>query len=305
MARAAAIIGTTPPFLRWAIERACPLRRNSEKLSVPEATFRQLRSLNELSLGQTEGRVFQGVCFDRDTTNGAMPIRAFMVDEVLAANGGANLINSSCSGCPANAAEKGNGWAGCFGWLAMLPKEELGSPDKASVAWADRLHQLNELIDGCEMERELVGLGRWASSRWHGLWRIPILKGDELSILKAILKKLVEQFETQEWDNLLAAIEACEASMQSLHVELFPIGDSDGVTWIVPRHCGECKFEQANKSGNHCACCGAQGKMEPQRHRKVLGLRPYMELEKILGREKSESLLRELLMSRGPIESGT
>ena len=62
MARAAAIIGTTPPFLRWAIDHACPLRRDSVKHSLPEATFRQLAESPELgSLGEFQSPALCGV----------------------------------------------------------------------------------------------------------------------------------------------------------------------------------------------------------------------------------------------------
>ena len=61
MKRAAAIVGPTPSFVRWAIRYECPYRQN-ETVDLPWATFRQLRSLREVSLGYQEQRVVDGFC---------------------------------------------------------------------------------------------------------------------------------------------------------------------------------------------------------------------------------------------------
>jgi hypothetical protein len=163
---------------------------------------------------------------------------------------------------------------------------------------------MNEIIDSCELETKLVDSHRWATSRWHGLWKVPQVHGDSLKILTAVVGKLAAQFDSPDWNNFLAAIAACDKLNLTMHVELYPMGHSDGVTWNVAAHCDACKFELGSNSGNRCSCCGAVGKMMPQRRRKVRGLRPYLELTGVLGREKTESLWKEFLMHRGPIEPG-
>jgi len=67
MKRTAAILGPTPPFLRWTIALPCPLRDLEAKTSLPDVTFRQLRSLRALSVGETQSRVKEGFCLHPDT----------------------------------------------------------------------------------------------------------------------------------------------------------------------------------------------------------------------------------------------
>lgn len=125
MKRTAAIRGQTPYFIRWAIEFECPFREIFPQ-RIPETTFRQLRSLRELSVARHENRIFQGICLhpsikrkvDRSKPLPTAQALGFPIAEVLDLVGGKTLLDQTCGNCPANASIQPNSWAGCYGGVA-------------------------------------------------------------------------------------------------------------------------------------------------------------------------------------------
>jgi len=120
MKRACAIQGATPSFIRWAISYDCPLRELHPQ-RLPETTFRQLRSLREISVAKLANRVHQGFCW-HPSASPASPQQAlgFPVDEVVELVGGEPFVEQLCLPCPANAKSCSSDftWAGCYGGLA-------------------------------------------------------------------------------------------------------------------------------------------------------------------------------------------
>lgn len=125
MKRTAAIRGQTPYFIRWAIEVDCPFREIFPQ-RLPETTFRQLRSLRELSLARSQNRICQGICLhpsvkrnvDRSDLLPTAQVLGFPIAEVLDLVGGETLLDQTCGGCPANASLQPDCWAGCYGGVA-------------------------------------------------------------------------------------------------------------------------------------------------------------------------------------------
>jgi hypothetical protein len=145
MKRAAAILGPTPPFFRWAIEAPCPfLRMLSTKASRSPAQtrWRQLRSLKEVARARTEGRVHSGYCFASDAN--LMNVVGVKIDEVTAPWGGNESVAASCQRCSANPRPDLGQWAPCTGLLPLVnPRETLRETEQA---WSEQLNWLDHKI---------------------------------------------------------------------------------------------------------------------------------------------------------------
>jgi hypothetical protein len=271
MKRSVAIVGPTPSFVRWAIRHACPLRQIDVE-NLPDATFRQLRILRELSLARIEKRVFKGICFHSTMIDDPDTARGFFEDEVADFFGGIPQISNCCNACCANAAElsredpadKPKVWAGCFGWLPSKFEafDYVAEFHSKSANWF--------AIWRCQ---------QWNSSNLYGL----------LNILDQVRRTISNDTNLRE---LAAAARTCMTNQLILETELVPSGRSDGLHWTINSHCPDCKFEMS-ESDRHCPECGKSGAPNRTAKRNVLGLRPYMFLKHLIGQENAEQRLRE------------
>ena len=108
----------TPPFFRWALEVACPLRMGKH-WSDPAQTERQLRSVRCYAEAKLEGRIFDGVAVEQ-VVDDELPTNGFLVDEVFQAYGGEDELER-CRGCAANVARHIGqlSYAGCYGLVTF------------------------------------------------------------------------------------------------------------------------------------------------------------------------------------------
>jgi hypothetical protein len=96
-----------------------------------------------------------------------------------------------------------------------------------------------------------------------------------------------------EFSAWITALELAQQNQLRMHLEFVPAGVSDGVNWDLPASCGACNAHRSSRI-HPCSICGTEGMWREGRRRKVLGLRPYLKLVDIVGREKTEQLVHEL-----------
>lgn len=290
MKRSALIIGPTPPFLRWAIELGCSLRE-IDKRNLPDSTFRQLRAVREVSRAIQEERVFEGIAFHPKTQVGE-PLIGFPIAEVLEVMGGESVIQSACNSCPANALDSSSDWAGCFG-LIRLDQGFNGA-------------ELESVIERSGLRSQIRDHYLPTDPQWFGLWTEREFFGQRLFIMNQLLDVFSAsdtwgQSRTddwvqpnKDWDQLRVATERCLQHSLEIHIEYFPSGVSDGQKWTLNAHCSRCKSESVDE-GTTCKVCGQLKQKGNPKKRKVLGLRPYMKMEFIVGRDKSDQLVNDYL----------
>ncbi len=308
MKRSVAIVGPTPAFLSWAIQYACPLRDPVEQ-RVPRSTFRQLRGLRELSLAQIENRVVHGVCLHPDATF-ASPEQAlgFSAAEIADPFGGLEFATACCRDCPANAGahRQAKLLAGCYGWLPVDLRTDFAEVVRGRVITNAPLPleapSIVELLEQAKLDLAgtiLPEQGFLATSPvWYGLWSrspIPPNSGSSLAQLFSILLSIIETMpalSSRDLIGFLDALNQCQENQLELHVELVPSGYSDGTTWTLNSHCRLCKHESAAPPNNSvCPCCGQSGTWQHGLKSKVLGLRPYMNLQSIYGAAETNRIL--------------
>ena len=306
MKRSIAVLGHTPQFVRWAIAQPCPLRTVSED-NLPDVSFRQLRSLREYSVGRSEGRVVDGVCVHRSAT-AAQPdqARGFFEAEILDAFGDESFVAGCCNSCPANAIEERQPglWAGCYGWLPATPDfqfnvtqeaveprrlSESGEPDELVVI-------LDDVVRDLKIGQSADALFKRTSPRWYGIWRTEKFEAQQLKFLWDIFSELAQRLETCPTDlnQFVAAISRCVEHELVLHAQLVPPGFSDGRTWQLSGYCPDCKYEMRTAGQQKCPACGRFGHPHEIRKSKVLGLRPYVFLNGVIGESRTVELLKKL-----------
>lgn len=123
--------------------------------------------------------------------------------------------------------------------------------------------------------------------RWYGLWVVDPLPADVLEILVSWAWKVRQT--VQSVPNLLLDItmfeRACRTAREQsipLRVESFPPGKSDGVHWFIPAYCQWCRAPRIGRS-TICPTCRRDAPIIGPQKRRVLGRRPYLNLETILG----------------------
>jgi len=258
MKRQVAITGATPPLLRWAIARACPLRDDEPVKSLPDATFRELRSLRAAAVGECE-----------------------------------DFVTHSCLSCPANVPLNGTNAseldkAGCFGWLTFGTPAESGSNPFLKLM---RCQSNSPNADFSVVEK----FQRAAASRidaiqqqflptsplWFGVWSAGILSGPKLELVEKIIGDV--ELESTGWHRLCQAIRRCRENDLALHTELVPAGFSEGGVWTLQACCAHCGIGRDDSLESVCPCCDSKNRPLRSRRSKVLGLRPYLDLVNIVG----------------------
>ncbi len=325
MRRSVAIYGPTPQFVRWAISYNCSFRDAGGE-NLPDRTFRQLRGVREFSRATAEMRVFEDYCIHRDAVSGAPEkARGFHKNEVLASLGEQDFVSKTCQQCPANALSdfRSTAWAGCYGVLAATSGFDFETLQAASVDFEnlenysiyqpgrfDFVELMEQAFDELTLEVE-PDLFPLTSPRWFGVWRDGGFNRHQLSMLAELLECINKRCldsnaslpEISEVVQLRYAVDRCLKFDLTLSVELVPPGHSDGLTWVINSHCPECKKSMSGDA-DRCQVCRRVGRAQGERKSKVLGSRPYVNLEGVLGEEKTVDLLRRYEMSKAEAKGG-
>ena len=294
MKRTAAVIGPTPQFVRWAIYHECKFRDHSNigNRSLPSDAFRQLRSLRALAEGFRENRVHDGICFHPSVLGSpnveATMHKGFLTEEIYEIYGAESFLNATCGNCPANADVDGQpNWAGCYGWLASHSSWTL---DHQKFESADE--DVCEAISAAVREHDRLkhSLGEYAN--WYGLWKLRDFRGKSVQDLLEVLEIAVERNSTSlrshlDFQHLKSAAECCFQNELTLKTELVPRGHSDGSSWKIFSHCPECFMSREAGESRPCQGCGSRYKPSAERTNRVLGLRPYLNLSQVLGKEET------------------
>ena len=306
MKRSVAILGHTPQFVRWAIAHPCPLRSLTDE-NLPDHSFRQLRSLREFSVGRSEGRVIDGVCV-HGTASSSNPdqARGFFAAEILDAHGDESFVDSCCSSCPANAIQdrRADVWAGCYGWLPDNPEFQFNVSQQAIESRpipddpeSDRIVvMLDQAVTALGLDDTADTLFKKTLPRWYGIWRQKQFAGQELDFLRKVFSHVAGCFESPPADvaDFVAALRRCAEQNLVLHTELVPPGFSDGTTWQISGYCPDCRCESKSVGQQKCPACKRYGHPHEIRKSKVLGLRPYVFLNGVIGESKTVELLGKL-----------
>lgn len=293
MKRAAAILGPTPPFIRWAIEAPCPFLRtagaNSSR-NPAQSRWRQLRSLKEVAQARADGRIHSGYCFA--TTATETNVIGIQIEEVTAPLGGTEQVAVSCRRCLANHSPQSGDWAPCTGILPLItPRESL---QETKQAWAEQLSGLDKSITAALARSNMQDdLPRPLS--WFLTWQGPSIASDRLHIARQVLEVSGERFPhaLRESAELRAALEHADRHSLKVWIESVPIGWSDGQTWHLPAHCQNCGAEWNGPGGGVCGSCGSSASYQAERRLKVLGLRPFLQLSSVLGSEPARQLFAD------------
>lgn len=298
MKRAAAILGPTPPFIRWAIEAPCPFLRTAgadSSRNPAQSRWRQLRSLKEVAQARAEGRVHAGYCFA--STASATNVIGVQIEEVTAPFGGSERVEKSCRLCPANPSPHPGRWAPCTGIFPLItPSETL---QETKRAWTEQLSSLDKTItaslDCLNMPED------WPRPlSWFLAWQGPAIVSNRVQIARRVLEVSNERFPhaLREGAELLAALDHAGRHSLKVWIESVPIGWSDGQTWHLPAHCQNCGAEWNGPGRGDCASCGSSACYQAERRLKVLGLRPFIQLSQVLGSEPARQLFADYQATR-------
>lgn len=299
MKRAAAVIGPTPPFIRWALETACPLIRSGGTASArrhpAQTAWRQLRGIKEVSQAIAAGRSHAGYCFAPQST--ADQVVAVRIDEVTAPLGGTARVEQACRTCPANPSAALGQWAACTGLLPLVGPGE--TVEQTRAAWTLKRAAIEQravsVVNGSESTRP--------AASWYQCWSGPSLGPTAIASARQRLIDVEDLFREQskELAELLAALELAEQRGLELWIEPVPAGSSDGQAWTLPAHCRCCGAEWPTQAlGGSCPACARGGSYQAPRRLKVLGLRPFLQLSQVLGDSVARQLQGEYESTRLP-----
>lgn len=306
MKRSAAIIGPTPPFLRWTIALPCPFRDPDSK-SQNNAAFRDLRSLRAIAVAEIENRIVDGICLHPDSTSeDVADAKGFPIGEVYAAYGGQEQAANTCRSCPANVAiskdelseSVEHSKAGCFGWVPF-GEMDISSPGFMRLMESSDSHQQNKsIVDLFESSFEVVcktcpellpELFPKSAPRWFGVWGSETFSRQQLELLSKICEGV--DCDSIAWQRLVRAVRiCCERPELTLHVDLAPAGFSDGKSWMIESACASCGVSSPDSP---CKVCRSEVSPLRSRKSKVLGFRPYLNLVAIVGEEETRRLLHK------------
>lgn len=261
----------TPHFVRWSLPLVCALREDTD-VTDPEQTERQLRSLRTYSDCVARGREYEGVCVSEED-----PSRGFASEEVLLAYGGREFVAQLCPACPSNIlrGQPSSGLAGCFGMLVL---------DEALTSALTRLLQEKELQQQVTNHFLATTPAHW------GLWTSDALTESQVMVMQSVVGALATQSEHCEVNELLTALSLAREQASTIHLRLYPTGESDAHAWRLDPHCRRCKATMPER-GRFCSVCLLEAHAEPPRRRKVRGGRPYVPLATFLGESGAQALL--------------
>ncbi|MCA9093692.1 MAG: hypothetical protein KDA68_09415 [Planctomycetaceae bacterium] len=239
-----------PQFVSWALERRCPLRAE-ENWIKPNGGSRNLGMLQLCEEKVAEGNTFEGFWI-MSLSEGCVPTRGVLVEEIVGPFGGWDLIRSACSGCDANVAGQQSGrLAGCYGGLVAR------YPYNATFD-----QTLRDVIRSSGWDQRFRENFPVTTLIWFGLWiPSPLSKAqceflrDYIPSAHVKLKEVEEAVRRVDPYGIRIAmsdecvrsfVSAVESSLRynlPLHVELSPPSHCDFGFITTHSHCPRCKFE--------------------------------------------------------------
>jgi hypothetical protein len=235
----------------WAIERYCPFRRGID-WQYPCKTSSQLRLLRECSGAEQDGRIFQGIVITSHyfTANDTeLPADGFPVGVATCSAGGLQRVKAICGACEANAAYRGNGFAGCHGSFFVDGSAEAEE------------HLQGRLANPALRER-------WEASFvstqpiWFGLW----INSPLLTPACEVLLELLDGFKAEDFArfrDFIAALKALQRGGLRLFTHFASPGHCDFGIITTYAHCPRCKAESPDERWKpvpsrmiECEVCG-------------------------------------------------
>lgn len=274
MKRQVAITGPTPEFLRWSIRRDCQIRHGTDLGSVDQ-TEKRLRAIRAAGCALKSGQVYDQIAVKKIQDRW----KGFRLTEVFQLFGGRHSVEKLCKDCPANAVRQEHDIAGCFGWL---PRSVDG-------------HDCAEVLENScppELRAAVSSQLLMTTPLWYGLWAQGTLSGHHLGLVLNLFEQALEtEKTTRPFNEFVGVLRSCSNNSLTIDCQLVPPGHSDGLRWTVVSHCEQCKAASSPRQ-KQCAVCLKSGKGHPEVHRKVLGLRPWINLDTVLGPEKATDFLK-------------
>ncbi|MGI9515726.1 MAG: hypothetical protein ACR2NP_01660, partial [Pirellulaceae bacterium] len=213
--------------------------------------------------------------------------KAFRTDEVFSLWGGEDQVATLCNACPANVYSAGDLLAGCHGWLT--PVGDLPWSGRIEKVLDDRLrHDIREDF----LQTQPV---------WYGLWADGVLNQRQLQIVQQVFDQWTVHcdVEYEEVTTLRRGIEVCLQHDLPLDVQLLPPGNSDGLNWIIQPHCDRCLAPFLPLQPG-CLVCEKAGMGHPAIKRRVLGLRPWVDLHRVIGESNVSQFLKRFDLGNQP-----
>jgi hypothetical protein len=233
----------------------------------------------------------------------------------------------------ARPATSGN-WAGCFGWLPFSQSspsnrspvtadqtpdlETSSSTSSAQFAFVDLMRPLpkdtakekdwvDELelaIDRAGLRKEFVAQFGRTNSMWYAIWSRQVLDPRALGIVDQAFQSIDVPEGCIDFWRLRNAVQVCAKQSLSLHVDLMPSGISDGMNWTIEPQCQTCGVTRQQNEPADAVCFVCHSNVQPfrQRKTKVLGLRPYLDLARVIGKEATDRILKRWIERRQPMD---
>lgn len=315
-------------MIRWTVVRDCGLRDLGRR-PLAEHAARQLQGLAEWSRARREGLCHQGWCLQPQpvpsqavegrqafATDQATPEGTgsddrrwlgFREDEVFAVFGGIPAVQAACHACPANMRAADGDVAGCWGTLAFWP----GGGSSPARTFGNQALPPDELRLGTGQTVEISDLAVWFEAeldsnpgwaagfrgtfpatkpRWYGLWTGAEWKREQLEWLAGFGGAEGGLRGSAGWKRMVSAAAAALRKGLAFCYDRVPPGVSDGTCWRLASHCRVCAWPRAE--GGTCPCCGDAQAVVPARSRRVLGLRPWLDLSRLVDADQLRALTR-------------
>ncbi len=217
-------------------------------------------------------------------------LQGFRLADVFDLWGGPEQVLHLCQDCPANICrvpEINGAIAGCCGWL---------DPADADSPW-----QL--LVENCWTNDTTAEALLNTRPHWYGLWASGPLRHRLLDFAIDLFARMqaVESEIRDAARRFHQVLVSARTAGLIVDVELVPGGFSDGVVWTIGRHCDRCRAPFAN-SRPGCPVCGKSGGGHPEIRRRVLGHRPWVPLETVLGKEQTPAFVERYRLDRDGLD---
>lgn len=222
-------------------------------------------------------------------------------------------------------------WAGCYGWIPgdlefdletiLRGQQPQNDPtiDSQNDKSASRLtsegmmeqfeRAFNHLCtDDPGFLKSTEQVFPFTTPRWYGWWQSSELSSRQLLLLKRLAEQVVDNWDAKHFgaecpggaecpSHLIQfrnALRRCAEHGLVMHVELVPAGHANGSTWTIAPHCPDCKYALRSTSQNKrpCPVCGRFGNPQNARKYKVLGIRPYSLLSRVIGKQKTIAAIK-------------
>jgi hypothetical protein len=219
--------------------------------------------------------------------------------------------------------------AGCFGMLAADLRFKLNEiirgefrqseiadlvtgcgdlTEEAELRPHDAVTLFEHVVAVNDLQRECQLWGWNSKPLWIAMWQAQPRSERQWRLVETILSRALDHLGHRrvsaqqemtgnegstmagDLEHLLEAVRRCLKHALPLHIELVPAGYSDGMTWTIYPHCGNCKATWLDRA-KECQSCKGDGRYQNALKLKVLGIRPYLIISEILGLNETKRLL--------------